>query len=169
MDYSTTLPPRIPLRAFRKCLFRRKSSYQSPSHISLFPAFHYILSDLIDASYIIWNASWPQLTLLLLWVLICCYFNAKPSLSFPYKEFRPNTYNRAGVSGLGAIMAAVAKRGNGPLGCLLLSIVIAVLSGHAPRLETVKGWHLAWLWYLFPGVSCPKKKKSNPLLFDVTY
>ena len=54
------------------------------------------------------------------------------------------------------MMAALAKRENGPLGCLLLNIILAVLSGYAPRLATVKGWQLSWLWYMFPGVSCLK-------------
>lgn len=57
------------------------------------------------------------------------------------------------IYGLGSIVAAVLKRENGPLACLLLTIVIGMFAGYAPRLEKAKGWHLAWFWYICPGVS----------------
>ncbi|GIC88963.1 uncharacterized protein Aud_005365 [Aspergillus udagawae] len=56
------------------------------------------------------------------------------------------------IYGIGAIVAAVSSRENGPLVCLLATIVIAVFGGSEPRLPTVKGWRLEWLWYMSPGM-----------------
>ena len=47
----------------------------------------------------------------------------------------------------------MSSRENGPLVCLLVAIVIAVIGGSELRLPTVKGWHMEWLWYMSPGVS----------------
>ena len=59
----------------------------------------------------------------------------------------------AGIYGIGSVVAAVSSRENGPLVCLLVTIVIAVFGGSEPRLPLVRGWHLEWLWYMSPGVS----------------
>ena len=61
------------------------------------------------------------------------------------------------VYGLGSIVATVTKRENGPLACLLLTIVIGIFGGYAPRLAKAKEWNLVWFWYLCPGVSCDKR------------
>ena len=34
----------------------------------------------------------------------------------------------------------------------MATIIVSVLSGAEPRLAIVKQWHMAWLWYLLPGV-----------------
>lgn len=57
------------------------------------------------------------------------------------------------IYGLGSIVAALTKRENGPLACLLLAIVIGIFGGYAPRLAKAKEWRLAWFWYICPGVS----------------
>jgi hypothetical protein len=49
-------------------------------------------------------------------------------------------------------VSAVASPKNGPLIAMLSSVFFCALSGCAPRLATVKGWNLAWLWYICPGV-----------------
>ncbi|KAJ6043577.1 hypothetical protein N7499_006002 [Penicillium canescens] len=56
------------------------------------------------------------------------------------------------IYGIGSVVAAVSSRENGPLVCLLVTIVIAVFGGSEPRLPTVKGWHMEWLWYMSPGM-----------------
>jgi ABC-type multidrug transport system permease subunit len=60
------------------------------------------------------------------------------------------------IYGVGSIVAALTKRENGPLLCLLITIVLGMVSGYAPRLAKVQEWHLAWFWYLSPGVSYEK-------------
>ncbi|RAH71105.1 putative ABC transporter [Aspergillus aculeatinus CBS 121060] len=52
--------------------------------------------------------------------------------------------------GLGCIVAAITRREDGPLVCMLSCLVISALGGCAPRLALVKTWHLGWFWYLWP-------------------
>lgn len=59
----------------------------------------------------------------------------------------------AGIYGIGSVVAALSSRENGPLACLLVTIVMAVFGGSQPRLPTVREWHMEWLWYMSPGVS----------------
>ncbi|CEL11657.1 hypothetical protein ASPCAL14757 [Aspergillus calidoustus] len=54
------------------------------------------------------------------------------------------------IYGLGFLAAAVTRREDGPLLCMLLCLIISALSGCAPRLATVRSWHLAWFWYAWP-------------------
>ncbi|KAL2815872.1 hypothetical protein BDW59DRAFT_166606 [Aspergillus cavernicola] len=56
------------------------------------------------------------------------------------------------IYGLGFIVSAVTRREDGPLLCMLLSLIISALSGCAPRLSTVRDWHLTWFWYSWPAV-----------------
>jgi Ca2+/Na+ antiporter len=60
------------------------------------------------------------------------------------------------IYGIGSIVAAVTKRENSPLVCLLVTIVMGIFAGYAPRLAKVQEWHLAWFWYSSPGVSHEK-------------
>ncbi|KAL4899814.1 hypothetical protein BDW74DRAFT_171221 [Aspergillus multicolor] len=54
------------------------------------------------------------------------------------------------IYGLGFIVSALVRRKDGPLVCMLLSLITSALSGSAPRLSTVRDWHLAWFWYAWP-------------------
>ncbi|KAJ5216671.1 uncharacterized protein N7469_011536 [Penicillium citrinum] len=54
------------------------------------------------------------------------------------------------IYGLGFIVSALVRREDGPLLCMLLSLITSALSGSAPRLSTVRDWHLAWFWYAWP-------------------
>ncbi|KFZ21953.1 hypothetical protein V502_02901 [Pseudogymnoascus sp. VKM F-4520 (FW-2644)] len=56
------------------------------------------------------------------------------------------------IYGIGSIVAAVTKRENSPLVCLLVTIVMGIFAGYAPRLAKVQEWHLAWFWYSSPGM-----------------
>ncbi|KAJ6101351.1 hypothetical protein N7499_000981 [Penicillium canescens] len=54
------------------------------------------------------------------------------------------------IYGLGFVVSAVTRREDGPLLCMLLSLIISAMSGCAPRLSTVRKWHLEWFWYSWP-------------------
>ncbi|KAJ5921063.1 hypothetical protein N7466_009389 [Penicillium verhagenii] len=54
------------------------------------------------------------------------------------------------IYGLGFVVSAVTRREDGPLLCMLLSLIISALSGCAPRLSTVRSWHMEWFWYSWP-------------------
>ncbi|KAL4984137.1 putative ABC transporter [Aspergillus falconensis] len=54
------------------------------------------------------------------------------------------------IYGLGFVVSAITRREDGPLLCMLLSLITSALSGSAPRLSTVRDWHLAWFWYSWP-------------------
>ncbi|OOQ84441.1 putative ABC transporter [Penicillium brasilianum] len=54
------------------------------------------------------------------------------------------------IYGLGFIVSAIVSREDGPLLCMLLSLITSALSGSAPRLSTVRDWHLGWFWYAWP-------------------
>jgi hypothetical protein len=71
---------------------------------------------------------------------------------FHRRHWNTNLPKTTGIYGIGSVVAAVSSRENGPLVCLLVTIVIAVFGGSEPRLPTVKGWHMEWLWYMSPGV-----------------
>lgn len=58
-----------------------------------------------------------------------------------------------GIYGLGFVVSAVTRREDGPMLCMLLSLIVSALSGCAPRLSTVREWHLEWFWYSWPAVS----------------
>jgi hypothetical protein len=61
----------------------------------------------------------------------------------------------SGIYGLGFIVSALVRREDGPLLCMLMSLITSALSGSAPRLSTVRDWHLVWFWYAWPAVSLP--------------
>ncbi|KAL3485492.1 P-loop containing nucleoside triphosphate hydrolase protein [Aspergillus germanicus] len=54
------------------------------------------------------------------------------------------------IYGLGFIVSSLVRREDGPLLCMLLSLITSALSGSAPRLSTVRDWHLVWFWYAWP-------------------
>ncbi|KAL5346385.1 hypothetical protein ACLOAV_008655 [Pseudogymnoascus australis] len=80
----------------------------------------------------------------------CYMILATPVISFG-NFLRLNFLYYYCIYGLGSIVAALTKRENGPLACLLLAIVIGIFGGYAPRLAKVKEWRLAWFWYVCPG------------------
>lgn len=44
---------------------------------------------------------------------------------------------------------------------MLLGLIISALSGCAPRLSTVRTWHLEWFWYCWPAVRHGFKMESS--------
>ncbi|KAK3377140.1 hypothetical protein B0T24DRAFT_701328 [Lasiosphaeria ovina] len=56
------------------------------------------------------------------------------------------------VYGLASVVSMVVRREDAPLFATMLSLIVGILSGAAPPLRTVKGWHVEWLWRASPGV-----------------
>ncbi|KAJ5793071.1 uncharacterized protein N7503_009049 [Penicillium pulvis] len=54
------------------------------------------------------------------------------------------------IYGLGFVVSAVMRREDGPMLCMLLGLIVSALSGCAPRLSTVREWHMEWFWYCWP-------------------
>ncbi|PYI14690.1 putative ABC transporter [Aspergillus violaceofuscus CBS 115571] len=74
---------------------------------------------------------------------------ATPTISFGFQLAIDFLYFYC-MYGLGCIVAAITRREDGPLVCMLSCLVISALGGCAPRLALVKTWHLGWFWYLWP-------------------
>ncbi|KAI3330280.1 hypothetical protein F4824DRAFT_479508 [Ustulina deusta] len=55
------------------------------------------------------------------------------------------------IYGLASVMSMIVKREDAPLFATMISLIVGILSGAAPPLSKVKGWHLEWLWRLSPG------------------
>lgn len=55
------------------------------------------------------------------------------------------------VYGFASIVAMLVRRDDAPLLAVMASLIIAVLSGAAPPMRSVKSWHLEWLWRTSPG------------------
>lgn len=52
---------------------------------------------------------------------------------------------------LTSAIIVIVKREDAPLFATMISLIVGILSGAAPPLSKVKGWHLEWLWRLSPG------------------
>ncbi|VUC28975.1 unnamed protein product [Clonostachys rosea] len=55
------------------------------------------------------------------------------------------------IYGLATIVSMICKREEAPLLSAMLSLILGILSGAAPPLRSVKGWHMEWLWRASPG------------------
>jgi len=55
------------------------------------------------------------------------------------------------IYGLASCISMITRREDGPLLAVMLSLIVAVLSGMSPSLTKVKQWHMAWLWRSSPG------------------
>ena len=55
------------------------------------------------------------------------------------------------IYGLASIISMITRREEGPLIATMSSLIVGILSGVAPRLATVKNWHMLWLWRASPG------------------
>ena len=56
------------------------------------------------------------------------------------------------IYGLAALVSMLARREDAPLWATMLALIVGILSGAAPPLANVKGWHMEWLWRASPGV-----------------
>lgn len=98
-NYSTTISPRIPFRAFWKCLLYGKGSHQSHSLLSFRLALHYVLYDLSGTSHFFWVASWPLLPVFLLYLrrrvyCSCCDKTRERSTDLFTYCYRPGNFLR---------------------------------------------------------------------------
>ena len=55
------------------------------------------------------------------------------------------------IYGLASMISMVARQEDGPLLAVMASLIVGVLSGAAPPLRKVEGWHVGWLWRSSPG------------------
>ncbi|KAA8565561.1 hypothetical protein EYC84_009415 [Monilinia fructicola] len=55
------------------------------------------------------------------------------------------------VYGLASCVSMVTRREDGPLIAVMSSLIVGVLNGMSPNLESVKKWHMIWLWRANPG------------------
>ena len=55
------------------------------------------------------------------------------------------------IYGLSSCVSMMTRREDGPLIATVTSLVVGIISGHAPTLQTVRGWHMAWFWRMSPG------------------
>ncbi|KAF4454510.1 hypothetical protein F53441_3014 [Fusarium austroafricanum] len=54
------------------------------------------------------------------------------------------------IYGLASIVSMVVRREDAPLFATMIALITGILSGSAPRLASVKGWHMEWLWRASP-------------------
>ncbi|KAL1843220.1 hypothetical protein VTJ49DRAFT_2551 [Mycothermus thermophilus] len=90
-------------------------------------------------------------------MLACLHFTTPLFLlSVPiipwWVAFATNLFYFYCIYGLASCVSMVAKRESAPLLATMTSLIIGILSGGAPSLNSVKTWHLEWLWRMSPGV-----------------
>ena len=56
------------------------------------------------------------------------------------------------IYGLASVVSMIVRHADGPLFAVMASLIVGVLSGSAPPLKKVEGWHVGWLWRSSPGV-----------------
>ncbi|KAK3303722.1 uncharacterized protein B0T15DRAFT_560977 [Chaetomium strumarium] len=89
--------------------------------------------------------------------LACLHFTAPLLLlSVPIVPFGvafvTNLFYFYCIYGLASCVSMVVRREAAPLVATMVALIVGILSGTAPSLNTVKGWHLEWLWRASPGV-----------------
>jgi len=55
------------------------------------------------------------------------------------------------IYGLASCISMVTRREDGPLIATMTSLVVGIISGVSPSLQTVRNWHMTWLWRSSPG------------------
>jgi len=55
------------------------------------------------------------------------------------------------IYGLASCISMITRREDGPLIATMASLVVGIISGTSPSLQTVRGWHMTWLWRASPG------------------
>ncbi|KAJ4138292.1 hypothetical protein NW768_002113 [Fusarium equiseti] len=54
------------------------------------------------------------------------------------------------IYGLASIISMVVRREDAPLFATMIALITGILSGAAPPLASVRGWHMEWLWRASP-------------------
>lgn len=55
------------------------------------------------------------------------------------------------IYGLASCVSMVVRKEDAPLLATMISLIVGILSGAAPPLSSVQGWHMEWLWRASPG------------------
>ncbi|KAI5866109.1 hypothetical protein GGS23DRAFT_369953 [Durotheca rogersii] len=55
------------------------------------------------------------------------------------------------IYGLASCVSMLVRREDAPLLATMISLIVGILSGAAPPLSSVQGWHVEWLWRASPG------------------
>ena len=90
-------------------------------------------------------------------VLACIHFTtlfmmlATPRIGW-FAGFLANLLYFYSIYGLAHVVSMIVRQTDGPLFAVMASLIVGVLSGAAPPLAKVQGWHVAWLWRSSPGV-----------------
>lgn len=75
---------------------------------------------------------------------------ATPKISWG-RAFLANLLYFYCIYGLASCISMITRREDGPLIATMASLVVGVISGVSPTLQTVSGWHMTWLWKASPG------------------
>lgn len=75
---------------------------------------------------------------------------ATPRMSW-FTSFAANLLYFYCIYGLASCISMVTRREDGPLLATMASLIVGVLNGMSPSLETVRSWHVVWLWRASPG------------------
>lgn len=68
------------------------------------------------------------------------------------------------IYGLAACVSVIARREDGPLLAMIVSLIIGVFGGYGPPLSTIKMWHLEWFWRICPGVMILSSPRNEAVL-----
>ena len=92
----------------------------------------------------------PRMILANFHFTVIFYVLATPKISWG-AAFIANLMYFYCIYGLASCISMITRREDGPLIATMASLIVGILSGVSPRLATVKGWHLLWLWQASPG------------------
>jgi ABC-type multidrug transport system ATPase subunit len=73
-----------------------------------------------------------------------------PRISYP-AAFVSNLLYFYCIYGLASCVSMVTRREDGPLLAVMSSLIVGVLNGMSPSLQSVRSWHIVWIWRAGPG------------------
>lgn len=92
----------------------------------------------------------PRMVLANFHFTVLFMFLATPKISWG-ASFIANFLYFYCVYGLASCVSMVTRREDGPLIATMTSLIIGIISGVSPTLQTVSGWRMTWLWRASPG------------------
>lgn len=95
-------------------------------------------------------STFPRMILANLHFTILFLLLATPKISWG-SAFVANLLYFYCIYGLASCVSMVTRREDGPLVATMASLIVGIISGTSPSLQTVRGWHMTWLWRSSPG------------------
>lgn len=92
----------------------------------------------------------PRMIMGCLHFTVPCLLLATPIIKW-WVSFSANLCYFYCIYGLASCISMIVRREDAPLFATMISLIVGILSGAAPPLSTVQGWHLEWLWRASPG------------------